>query len=60
MRAEMLFRQCDQLFKGIGLNDLCYTAKETPEKHFLSIMHSSFSCESVSIVDGVQGVTQTH
>lgn len=60
MRAEMIFRQCDQLFKGKGLNDLCYLAKRTPVKDFLSFMHSSFSSESVSIVDDVQGIMQTH
>lgn len=51
IRAEMKFRQCDQLFKGIGLSDLCYLAKGKPIKYFLSIMHSSFSSESTSIVD---------
>lgn len=56
----MLFRQCDQLFKGTELNDLCYSAKGTSREDFLSIMHSSLSCGSVSIVDDVQGVMQTH
>ena len=47
-------------FKGMGLNDLCYMAKETSIKHSSSIMHSSFSWESISIVDDVQGFTQIH
>lgn len=57
---EMVFRQCDQLFNVIGLNDLCYLAKGIPRKDFLSTMHRSFSCGSISIVDDVQDVMQTH
>lgn len=56
----MVFRQCDQLFKGIELNDLCYLAKGTPRKDFLSNMHRSFSCGSISTVDDVQDIIQTH
>lgn len=36
MRAETIFRQCDQLFKVTGQNDLCYLAKRTPIKDLLS------------------------